>query len=804
MNLPISWLKEYVDLDCTTQEFMDEITLSGSKVESLTVMGKDIDGIITGKVLEIEKHPDADKLVVTKIDVGNGEPLQIVTGASNLTVGDIVPVAMVNSNVYHGSELVKIKKGKLRGVESNGMLCSIEELGFTRHDYPEAPEYGIYVFKDEVPLGADVKELLQINDEVVEFEITSNRPDCFSIIGLARETAATFRKPFKYPEIKVEEKGEGNAADMISVEIKNPELCPRYIARAVKNVKIEPSPLWLRHRLTAAGVRPINNIVDITNYVMLEMGQPMHAFDIDCIKDRKIIVRNANEGEKIVTLDGQERQLDPSMLVIADPEKAVAVAGVMGGENSMITEGAEAILFESANFNGPNVRVTAKKLGLRTDASAKYEKGLDPNLALDAVNRAVQLVEMLGCGEVCKGMVDCYPNVRSERTLEYSPESINKLLGTKLTSEEMIDLFKLIEVKADGSKAVIPTFRPDLEAEADLAEEIARFYGYDKIESTLASGTPTVGKKTFAQQTEDKIKGTMVSMGLCEAMNYSFESPKVFDKLNIPEDSPLRNTVKISNPLGEDFSIMRTLTLNGMLTSLATNFKRHRNEPAGLFEIGKVYIPKSLPLTELPCEYPTLTVGMFGADVDFYTVKGIVEQLFSVLGIEGDYEANKELTYMHPGRTADVYAKSGTGNIRIGYIGQLHPSVANNYGIGTEVYIAVLDVTELTNCANFDHIYKALPKFPAVERDIAMLVKDDVPVKAIEDVIREKGGKFLEDIRLFDVYKGKQIETGFKSVAYSLFFRAPDKTLTDEEISSPMKKILAELESRLNAKLREQ
>ena len=801
MNLPISWLKEYVDLDCTTQEFMDEITLSGSKVESLTVMGKDIDGITTGKVLEIEKHPDADKLVVTQIDTGNGEPIQIVTGASNLKVGDIVPVAMVNSNVYHGSELVKIKKGKLRGVESNGMLCSIEELGFTRHDYPEAPENGIYVFTEEVPLGADVKELLQINDEVVEFEITSNRPDCFSITGLARETAATFRKPFKFPEIKVEEKGEGNAADMISVEIKNPELCPRYIARAVKNVKIGPSPLWMRHRLTAAGVRPINNIVDITNYVMLEIGQPMHAFDIDCIKDRKIIVRNADKGEKITTLDGQERELDPSMLVIADTEKAVAVAGVMGGENSMITEGAEAILFESANFNGPNVRITAKKLGLRTDASAKYEKGLDPNLSIIAVNRAVQLVEMLGCGEVCPGMVDCYPNVRTERTLEYSPESINKLLGTNISSDEMIELFKLIEVKADGHKAVIPTFRPDLEAEADLAEEIARFYGYDKIESTLAAGTPTVGKKSPSQQIEDKIKNTMVAMGLCEAMNYSFESPKVFDKLNIPADSDLRKTVKISNPLGEDFSIMRTITLNGMLTSLATNFKRHRSESAGLFEIGKIYIPKALPLTELPDELPKLTIGMFGQGVDFFTVKGIAEELFGVLGIkDAEYTANKNLPYMHPGRTADI----SLNGKNIGFAGQLHPSAAENYGIGTEVYIAVIDINTLVENADFDHIYKPLPKFPAVERDIAMLVRDEVPVKAIEDVLRIKGGKFLEDIRLFDVYKGKQIEQGFKSVAYSLFFRAPDKTLTDEEISSPMKKILAELEEKLGAKLREQ
>ncbi len=800
MDLPMSWLKEYVDIDCTTQQFMDDITLAGQKVESVTHMAADISGVVTGKILEIEKHPDADKLVVTKTEVGNGEVLQIVTGASNVFVGAYVPVALVGATVYHAGKMEKIKKGKLRGVESNGMLCSIEELGFTRNDYPEAPENGIYIFQNEVELGVDVKKLLMMEDDVVEFEITSNRPDCFSILGLARETAATYRLPFKYPEITVKEEGEGNSADMIDVEIQNPELCPRYIARVVKNVKIEPSPLWLRHRLTAAGVRPINNIVDITNYVMLEMGQPMHAFDIDTIDERKIIVRNAKDGEVITTLDGQERKLDSSMLVISDCNKAVAVAGVMGGENSKVSPNAHAILFESANFNGPNVRITAKKIGLRTDASAKYEKGLDPNLAYDAVNRAVQLVEMLGCGEVCKGMVDCYPNKREKWTVDYSTESINKLLGTNISEQEMIDIFKLIEVEADGSKAVIPTFRPDLEAEADLAEEIARFYGYDNIETTLAAGTPTVGKKTHKQVVEDKITSVMVAMGLSEAKIFSFESPKVFDKLSIPEDSSLRNTVKITNPLGEDFSIMRTQTLNGMLTSLATNYNR-RNSEAALFEMGKVYIPKALPLTELPEEKSMLTIGMYGEDVDFYTIKGICEELFIVLGMSDkvEWSPSSELPYMHPGRLALVSVEGK----QLGFVGEVHPDTAAKYDIDTKVYTAALDIDMLVENTSFDKTFKPLPKFPAVQRDIAMLVDDSVIVKDIESIIKEKGGKLLESVQLFDVYKGKQIKEGCKSVAYNISFRAQDRTLTDEEVNAPMKKIVAELEAKLGAQLRD-
>ena len=796
MNLPISWLKEYVDINCKTEDFIKDITLTGSKVESVTNAGDCIEKVVVGKVLSIEKHPDADKLVVCQMEVGQNEPIQIVTGATNLFEGAFVPVALDGAKLAGG---VKIKKGKRRGVVSNGMLCSVEELGFTRNDYPEAPEHGIYIFDKEYAPGADVKSILEIDDDVVEFEITSNRTDCFSITGLAREAAATYRLPFKYPDITVKEEAEGKASDMIDVEIKNPERCPRYIARVVKNVKIEPSPQWMRHRLTAAGLRPINNIVDITNYVMLELGQPMHAFDIDNIDERKIIVSNAYDGEKITTLDGSERNLDSSMLVISDCNKAVAVAGVMGGENSMITSGASAVLFESANFNGPNVRITAKKLGMRTDASSKYEKGLDPNLSYDAVNRAVQLVEMLGCGEVVEGMVDCYPNKREKWTVVYSTEKINKLLGTDISKDEMIEIFKLIEVEADGEKAVIPTFRPDLETEADLAEEIARFYGYDKIETTLAAGTPTVGKKTESQIIEDTIRNTMIAMGISEAMNFSFEGTKVFDKLCIDKNDDMRKTVTISNPLGEDFSIMRTTTLNGMLNSLSTNYNR-RNPEAFLFEIGKIYIPKSIPLTELPEEKTVLTVGMYGK-VDFYDIKGIIEELSEVLGIKNniEYSPVSDISYMHPGRCAGI----SIGEDKLGFLGEVHPTVCENYEIGTKVYVAVIYIDKLRQNVTFDRVYKALPKFPAVQRDISMLVKNEVIVKDIENIIKEKGGKLIEDIKLFDVYKGKQIQEGFKSVAYNISFRAADRTLTDEEVASPMKKILKELEEKLGAQLRD-
>lgn len=795
MDVPMSWLKEYTQVNTDIKQFVEDITLTGSKVEGYTTMGGDIENVITGKIEKIVKHPDADKLVITTVNVGKVNPLTIVTGAQNLKEGDYVPVALDGAKLPNG---VEIHSGSLRGVTSEGMLCSIQELGFDLHDFPEACENGIYVFPNAVELGKDVTEVLDLKDDVVEFEITSNRPDCFSILGIAREAAATYHIPFHYPEIAVKEAAGGNAADYISVEIKNSELCPRYAARIVKNVKIEPSPRWMRKRLRAAGVRPINNIVDITNYVMIEMGQPMHAFDIDCIAERKIIVRNAKEGEQITTLDGNVRNLDASMLVISDPQKAVAVAGVMGGENSKISENAEAILFESATFHGSNIRVTAKKLGLRTDASSKYEKGLDPNTAWDAVNRAAQLVEMLGAGEVVKGVVDCYPNKRESWKLSYSPEKINALLGTNVSEQEMQKIFEQIELKTDISNhtVTVPTFRPDLESQADLAEEVARFYGYDKIEPTLAAGTPTVGKRNRNQIITAIVKQNMIANGLCEAMTFSFESPKVFDKLNIAQNSSLRKTVTISNPLGEDYSIMRTTTLHGMLSSLATNYNR-RNEQVRLFEIAKVYIPKAVPVTVLPDEIPTLTIGMY--DTDFYELKGILERLFDVLGIQVEYIAEKNITWMHPGRTACCLIEGK----QFGYFGEIHPQVANNYGIGKKVYFAAIDMPALVEYANLVREYQPLPKFPAVTRDIAMVVKESVTVKEIESIMKQFAGPYLESIKLFDVYQGQQIEKGLKSVAYSITFRSADKTLVDQDVTEAMSNIVEQLSKQLQAQLRD-
>ncbi len=798
MNISMDWLKDYVDVNADISDFVEDITLSGSKVEGYEEICKDITGVVVGKVVSIEKHPDADKLVITKIDIGNNKELQIVTGATNLYEGAYVPVA-TDGSVLHGG--LKIKKGKLRGVESNGMLCSVEELGFDRHDFPEAPENGIYIFSTPMQLGMDAKEALDVIDTSVEFEITSNRPDCFSLVGIAREVAATYKKEFKFPEITLKEEAEGNINDMVQVEILNPELCPRYVARIVKNVKIAPSPRWMRKRLRSAGIRPINNIVDITNYVMVELGQPMHAFSIDTIDEHKIVVRNAKDGETFNTLDGTQRILDSSMLVIADPNKAVAVAGVMGGENSMITGDTATVLFESANFNGPNVRITAKKLGMRTDASSKFEKGLDPNMSKIAVDRAVQLVEMLDLGQVVKGVVDCYPKKRENHKLNYNPEKINALLGTNISEEEMIDIFQRIECIVDKENKIltVPTFRPDIEEHADLVEEVARFYGYNNIEATLAAGTPTVGKKTYGQNIVDRIKQSMITNGLCEAMVFSFESPKVFDKLNIEENSQLRNAIKISNPLGEDFSLMRTTTLNGMLTSLSTNYNR-RNEQAGLFEIGRIYIPKALPLTELPYEPQKLTIGMYG-DMDFYDIKGIIEHLFEVLGIKekAEFSAKSDISWMHPGRTAVI----NIGENEFGYLGELHPGVAEGYSIGTRVYVAVIDVETMIKESNLVNEYRPLPKFPAITRDISMLIKEDIFVKEIEAVIKEKGGKLLEKVTLFDVYQGSQIEKGMKSVSYSITFRAVDRTLVDDDVNAVMKKILASLESQLSANLRD-
>lgn len=792
MNIPISWIKEYVDIECDMGNFANEMTMSGTKVETITSLGEDISNVVVGKVLTVERHPDADKLVVCQVDIGKPEPVQIVTGATNVVPGVYIPAALHGSTLAGG---LKIKKGKIRGQISDGMMCSIEELGYTNVDFPEADEDGIYLFQEAQTTGADARHILELIDEIVEFELTSNRPDCYSVIGIAREAAATFRKPLKYEKAQVNEAGGGHAADMIAIEIKNDELCPRYAARVIKNVTIGPSPQWMRRRLTKAGLRPINNIVDITNYVMLELGQPMHAFDIDNIEGRKIIVRNANDVEEFTTLDGTKRLLESNMLVIADCEKAVAVAGVMGGENSMVTGKAGAILLESANFKAGNIRRTSKRLGLRTDASSRYEKGLDPELCLEAVNRAAQLIEELGCGEVVKGVVDCYPCKREMRTVAYSPEKINALLGTSLSESEMIEHLNRVGIFAQNGVAAIPTFRADIEQEADIAEEIARMYGYDKIEVTMVRGTPTIGRLNRKQMIEDMIRNTMTSMGLCEAMTYSFESPKTFARLRLPEDSLMRHAITVANPLGEDYSVMRTTPINGMLTSLAANYSK-RNEEAWLFEMAKVYLPKSRPLSELPEERTILSIGIYG-DIDFYDLKGVLEQFFSSMGISADYSSESRIPFLHPGRCARVHVDDAP----LGYLGEVHPAVCSDYEL-PRAYTAVIDLDILIENANLERSYKPLPKYPGIQRDIALLIDDGTQVKDIEEAIRERGGKFLESVRLFDVYRGKQVEEGKKSVAYKLGFRASDKTLTDEEVSRSVTKILEHLSDKLGAVLR--
>ncbi len=795
MKLPLKWLKDFADINASPKEYADALTMSGSKVEGIETLGEEIDKVVVGRITALEKHPDADHLLVSKVDVGN-ETIQIVTGATNIKVNDFIPVALDGSSLPGGK---KIKRGKLRGVDSFGMMCSISELNLSKEEYPDAVEDGIFILEDGLSPGMDIRSVLGLNETVVDFEITSNRPDCLSILGIARESAATFGVEFKKPEIKIEERGD-SAHERASVEIKAPGLCSRYAARIVKDVKIEPSPRWMKERLKAAGVRPINNIVDITNYVMLELGQPMHAFDLEYLKGRKIIVRNAADGEKMQTLDGQDRELESSMLVISDEERAVAVAGVMGGANSEIMPDTKAILLESANFNGGSVRLTAKKLGIRTEASGRFEKGLDPENAIVAVNRAAQLIEKLGAGTVCKGVIDCYPVKATKKIIPFNPERINALLGTDISSDKMKDIFRMLEIEVnDASNTVTaPTFRPDLECEADLAEEVARFYGYNNIRATLLEGkAATIGSRTSKQKIEQIIRQAMLSCGLCETYTYSFTSPKVFDRINLPEDSELRKTVVIKNPLGEDFSIMRTTTLPDMLEVLATNYNR-RVEEARLFEISHVYIPKSLPLTELPSEKPVLTLGMYG-NAGFYDMTGVVEELMSVLGIKKyGFEPVCDNPTFHPGRTAKLIVNGK----ECGIVGEIHPNVAQKFEAAQRNYIGMIDMETLVAGASLKPEYQPLPRFPAVSRDIAMLVDDHVLVKQIEQLVSAKAGRIFEELKLFDVYKGKQVPEGKKSVAYSITFRASDRTLTDEEVGNAMSHIIKALSDKLGAQLR--
>ncbi len=798
MNTTLSWIKAYVpDLTCTAQEYTDAMTLSGTKVEGYEAADRDLDKIVIGQIEKIEKHPDSDHLIICQVNVG-AETIQIVTGAPNVKEGDKIPVVLVGGRVAgnHDGKMteggIQIKKGKLRGVESNGMMCSIEELGSSREFYPEAPEYGIYIFPEDAVVGADAIEELGLHDVTFEYEITSNRVDCFGVIGIAREAAATFGKEFHPPVVTPTGNAE-NASDYVKVTVKDTDLCPRYCARVVKNIRIAPSPKWMQRRLAAAGIRPINNIVDITNYIMEEYGQPMHAYDYDQLAGHEIIVRRAAKDEKFVTLDEQERTLDENVLVICDGEKSVGIAGIMGGENSMITDDVKTMLFEAACFDGTNIRLSSKRIGLRTDASAKFEKGLDPNNAEEAINRACQLIEELGAGEVVGGIVDVYPTVKEPVRIPFEPERINALLGTDISAEEMLGYFKKIDLGYDEktNEIIAPTFRQDLFRTADLAEEVARFFGYANIPTTLPTGEATTGKLPFDLRVRAVAQDIAEFCGFSQGMMYSFESPKAFEKLMLPADSPLRGAIKIMNPLGEDFSIMRTQSVNGMLTSLGFNYS-HRNKNVRLYELGNIYIPKALPLTELPDERVQFTLGMYG-EGDFFTMKGVIEEFLDKLGITGrkSYRPNSGKTFLHPGRQANVYY----GDKLLGFLGEVHPLVASAYGIGEKAYIAVLDMPTVTELATFDRKYAGIAKFPAVSRDISMVVPKQILAGEIEDVIIQRGGKILENCQLFDIYEGAQIRSGFKSMAYSITFRAKDRTLEEGDITAAMKKIWNGLEA---------
>ena len=793
MNTSLSWIKTYVpDLDVTAQEYTDAMTLTGTKVEGFTELDADLDKIVIGQIDKIEKHPDADKLIICQVNIGT-ESVQIVTGAPNVKEGDKVPIVLDGGRVAGGHDGkmtpggIKIKKGKLRGVESFGMMCSIEELGSTREMYPEAPEYGIYIFPEDAVVGESAVKALGLDDVVFEYEITSNRVDCYGVLGIAREAAATFQKKFCPPIVEVKENDE-KASDYVKVTVEDPELCPRYCARVVKNVKIGPSPKWMQRCLASNGIRPINNLVDITNYVMEEFGQPMHAYDLDTIANREIIVRRAGKDEKFVTLDGQERTMDENVLMICDGEKAVGIAGIMGGENSMITDDVKTVLFEAACFDGTSIRLSSKRIGLRTDASGKFEKGLDPNNAQAAIDRACQLMEELGAGEVVGGMVDVCNETREPSRVKFEPEKINKLLGTNLTKEEMLGYLGRVELAYDEKtdEIVAPTFRQDIHCNADVAEEVARFYGYDKIPMTLPTGEATTGKLPFKLRIQEVARDIAEYCGFSEGMSYSFESPKVFDKLCIPKDSDLRKVITISNPLGEDYSIMRTSTLNGMLASLSTNYNR-RNKDVRLYELGNIYLPKSLPITELPDERTMFTLGMYG-NGDFFDMKGVCEEFFEKIGMKKKvtYDPNSEKPFLHPGRQANMIYE---GKV-VGYLGEVHPSVADNYSIGEKAYIAVIDILDILEFAGFNHKYTGIAKYPAVTRDLSLVVPHAVLAGQIEEIFDQRGGNILESYQLFDIYEGAQIEKGFKSMAYSLVFRAHDKTLGENEISAAMKKIM--------------
>ena len=821
MNIPISWLKQAANINAPTPEILEKLTSTGNAVEGVTAVGKDITNVVVGRVNSLERHPDADKLWVTQTDIGT-EVLQIITGADNLKAGDLVPVALHGSTLANG---IKIKKGKMRGLDSNGMLCSIEELGHTIADFPESPADGIFVFASDHPLGADVVPIMELFEEVADFDILSNRPDTNSVVGMARELAAVYGNTLATTEIVVKEASEQDTSDIVTVEIQDPARCPRYIARVVKNVKIAPSPQWLRRRLTSAGVRPINNIVDITNYVMLEYGQPLHAFDISAVaqKDGKhnIIVRTANAGDKFTTLDGEERTLTDSTLLIADHEKSIGIAGIMGGENSKILDNTTTILFESANFDHANIRQTSRALGLRTDASARYEKGQDPNIAITSINRAMELVEMLECGDVQRGCVDAYKTPRHVHEIAFTPCGVRALLslqGEDISREDMCAYLSRIGIttreEADKIIATIPTHRADMTCEADIAEEVVRFYGLNNIVSRYHQviSTQTATGKSLRRRRADALKSTMLALGYSEALTYPFESPKVFDKLNLPASSPLRDAVTLKNPLGEDFSILRTITLGGLLESLARNYNKG-NEGAALFEMSCTYGnlgSDSLAVAGAPpfVEQPFLTLASHGKDADYFVQKGDIETLLStVTNRPCVFEKLADVPFMHPGRSAQVYVKVSPNPrdaaVLVGYFGELHPQVTKNYEIGTRAYVAVLDMDALHEIAEaYKFKYQSPANYPAISRDLALKVPADIPAADIESAIREKGGQYFYSVQLFDVYQGAQVGDGYKSMAYSIKFRASDKTLAVPDVQGSIDAILANLQKKHNAEIR--
>jgi phenylalanyl-tRNA synthetase beta chain len=797
MNLSRKWLNEFVDVaHVGDREFAEEMTLSGSKVEVTEELGSQIKNVVVGQVKSMERHPDSDHMWTCQVDVGK-ETIQIVTGAQNLHEGDFVPVALDGSDLPGG---IHITAGKLRGVLSNGMLCSLKELGLTVHDYPYAIEDGIFVLCNDPELeghlvpGADIVPLLGLDDHVVEFEITPNRPDCLSVIGLAREVSATFSRELKLHQPVVKGCG-GNINDLAKIEIADPELCPRYTARMVKNVKIGPSPLWMRERLRNSGVRPINNIVDITNYVMLEYGQPMHAFDFSCVDEGHIIVRTARPGETIQTLDGNDRQLTPSMLCICDVNKPVCVAGVMGGLNSEIVGDTAMVLFESANFNGPSVRRTATALGMRTDASGRYEKGLDPMNTMKAVQRACELVELLGVGEVIDGIIDVMPASYTPKQLKLEPDKINALLGTNIDAEEMRRILLSLDFQVEGDLVTVPSWRGDVEHYSDLAEEVARFFGYNKIPSTLMRGETTTGGYSEVQQVERTLGEICRACGYNEIITYSFISPSYYDKIGLSADSPLRNSMRILNPLGEDTSIMRTTILPSMLEILARNYN-YRNKSAKLYELGRIYFQREDGLADEP---KILSLGAYGPDLDFFQLKGVVENLLKALRISPvSYRACKDNPSYHPGRCAQIYA----GEQLLGVMGQIHPTVAKNYGVDAELYCAELEFDALFSARGGTPVYEPLPKFPATTRDIALVCNKEIPVADLAACIQESGGAYLESCQLFDVYTGSHVPEGKKSVAFSLTLRAKDQTLTDVHAEETVSAVLEALKARYDAVIR--